>query len=75
MIIPSSTDSIEPRKSEIKFSDFLFIYKQFIILSVESKGLPHGEESVFDIRIEGFNTPWLHFRNHLKNEVVFDLRY
>jgi hypothetical protein len=25
--------------------------------------------------IEGFDTPWLHFRNHLKSEVVFDLPY
>ena len=30
------------------------------MLSVEFKGPPHGEESVLDTRIEGFNTPWLH---------------
>ena len=32
-------------------------------MGVEPMGPPHGEESAFDIRIEGFNTPWLHIEN------------
>ena len=33
-------------------------------------GPPHGEESALDIRIEGFNTPWLHAKDRLKRRFL-----
>src|SRR3989338_4930224 len=37
-----------------------FFSKNAILFAVEFEGPPHGEDSVLDTRIEGFNTPWLH---------------
>ena len=52
-----------PESPRIKSRSFFFCKKCYN-LPVEFEGPPHGEDSVFDTRIEGFNTPWLHTKNH-----------
>ena len=62
----SIPDSIELPKSETLTGIGLFVMRKSCYnLFVEFKGPPHGEESGIDIRIEGFDTPWLHATGHL----------
>jgi len=63
ILMKSSTDSIVNLESPRLKSRSFFFSKNAIIHAVEFKGPPHGEDSVLDTRIEGFDTPWLHTRS------------
>ena len=59
-----TTDPIKTPKVRDSFLGLSFFVKSDTIFPVEFKGPPHGGASVVSTRIEGFDTPWLHTKNH-----------
>jgi len=64
ILLLSSMESIRALKVRESLG-LSFFSKNAILFAVEFEGPPHGEDSVLDTRIEGFDTPWLHAKDRL----------